>query len=145
MAILELTFESDVLATLQLSPSEAEREVRLAAAIRWYAQGRLSQGKAAEVARVSRAEFIDAVSASGLPVIQLTAEELRAELAGGEGERPCRRRLSSDPSHTFRPLRAPFCPPPSSTASRRGQALPPTAGGCRAGMAGSDGFRAIDG
>jgi predicted HTH domain antitoxin len=36
--------------------------MRLAASIKWYAQGRISQDKGAEIAGLSRTAFIDALS-----------------------------------------------------------------------------------
>lgn len=83
MTLVQLTFENDVLTTLRMSPAELARDVRLAAAVRWFALGRLSQGRAAEVAGISRAEFIDVLAASGVSPIQVTPDELRDELARG--------------------------------------------------------------
>jgi len=57
--------------------------MRLAAAIVWYSQGRISQSRAAEIAGVSRAEFLDALSASGIPACQETLEDLDEVLARG--------------------------------------------------------------
>ena len=56
------------------------REFRLAAAIYWYDRGLISQGKGAEIAGLTRSEFIDALSAAHVDVLQVTPEELRAEL-----------------------------------------------------------------
>ncbi len=56
------------------------RELRLAAAIFWYDRGLISQGKGAEIAGVSRAEFIDALGRANVSAIQTTVEELKAEL-----------------------------------------------------------------
>ena len=58
--------------------------MRIAAAVKWYEVGALSQGKAAEIAGVSRAEFIDALSRFKVSPFQYTAEELAEELAGEE-------------------------------------------------------------
>ncbi len=80
MTTVAVQIDSDVLASLRMSPDEAAREVRLAAAIRWYAQGLLSQGRAAEVAGLSRAAFIDALADSGVSVSQVTPAELTSEL-----------------------------------------------------------------
>lgn len=54
--------------------------MRIAAAVQWYAQGRISQGKAADIAGLSRAAFIDALSAARVSPFQVTAESLSAEL-----------------------------------------------------------------
>jgi predicted HTH domain antitoxin len=59
---------------------EFARELRLAAAIFWYDRGLISQGKGAEIAGLSRAEFIDALGRANVSAIQTTVEELRAEL-----------------------------------------------------------------
>ena len=83
MTRVQVEFESDVFAALRRSPEEVAREMRLAAAIIWYAQGRVSQGKAAEIAGVSRAELLDALSESGVSACQETLEDLDEVLARG--------------------------------------------------------------
>jgi predicted HTH domain antitoxin len=67
---------------LEIAASEEDlaREFRLAAAIYWYDRGLISQGKGAEIAGLTRSEFIDALSAAHVDVLQVTPEELRAEL-----------------------------------------------------------------
>ena len=76
--------EFDVFSTLRRSPEEVAREMRLAARILWYAQGRISQSRAAELAGVSGAEFLDALSASGVLASQETLEDLDEVLARGQ-------------------------------------------------------------
>ncbi|WP_295442342.1 UPF0175 family protein [uncultured Thiodictyon sp.] len=66
---------------LRLDPSGLAREMRIAAAIQWYAQGRISQDKAAEIAGLNRAGFIDALSQAGGSPFQFSAETLREDLA----------------------------------------------------------------
>ncbi len=51
-------------------------ELRLAAAVMWYELGRLSQGKAAEVANLSRSAFISKLARLGVSPFQETAEEI---------------------------------------------------------------------
>ncbi|HEY2737260.1 MAG TPA: UPF0175 family protein, partial [Thermoanaerobaculia bacterium] len=75
--------DSDVFATLRRSPEEVVQEMRLAAAIIWYAQGRISQSRAAELAEVSRAQLLDALSASGISACQETLEDLDEVLERG--------------------------------------------------------------
>jgi predicted HTH domain antitoxin len=53
---------------------------RLAAIVKRYDAGELSQGKAAEIADLTRAEFINALADFKVSVIQYTAEELADEL-----------------------------------------------------------------
>jgi predicted HTH domain antitoxin len=83
MTSVQVNFDFDVFSTLRRSPEEVVREMRLAAAILWYAQGRISQSRAAELAGVSRAELLDALAASGVSVSQETLEDLDEVLARG--------------------------------------------------------------
>ncbi|MFL6235587.1 MAG: UPF0175 family protein, partial [Thermoanaerobaculia bacterium] len=52
MTRVQVDFDFDVFSTLRRSPEEVAQEMRLAAAIFWYAQGRISQSRAAELAGV---------------------------------------------------------------------------------------------
>jgi len=83
MTQVQVEFESDIFATLRRSPKELAREMRLAAAIIWYAQGRVSQGRAAEIAGVSRAELLDALAESGVAACQEALEDLDEVLTRG--------------------------------------------------------------
>jgi predicted HTH domain antitoxin len=62
------------------TPEEFAREVRLAAAIEWYREGRVSQGKGAEIAGMNRWEFLQALSRARVDVFQVTGEELKEEV-----------------------------------------------------------------
>ena len=53
---------------------------RLAAAIQWYSQGLISQGKGAEIAGLTRAECLDALFHAKVPACQVTVEEVEEEL-----------------------------------------------------------------
>jgi hypothetical protein len=81
MPEVQVHFDTDVLTMLRRSPEELAQELRLAGAIRWYALGLVSQGQGAEIAGLSRAAFIDALSASGVSPVQETIEEIREALA----------------------------------------------------------------
>jgi predicted HTH domain antitoxin len=64
--------------TLPDSPSDEDlaRELKLAAALKWYREGRISQGQGAEIAGLSRAEFLDALFRAKVPACQETVEDL---------------------------------------------------------------------
>ena len=55
MTRVQVEFDSDIFTTLRRSPEEVAREMRLAAAVIWYAQGRISQSRAALQPRFFRA------------------------------------------------------------------------------------------
>ncbi|MDQ3633219.1 MAG: UPF0175 family protein [Acidobacteriota bacterium] len=81
MQTISLEIPTTTLAALGESPDEFVSEMRIAAAVKWYELGRLSQGKAAEVAGLSRSAFIEALSRFKVSPIQITEEELSKELA----------------------------------------------------------------
>ena len=80
MTTLTIELPDDVYATLRRSPAEVRKEVRLAAAIDWYRQGILSQGRAAEVAGIARVDFIDALAARKIDVFQVDFDDLKIEI-----------------------------------------------------------------
>ncbi|MGH9363597.1 MAG: UPF0175 family protein [Thermoanaerobaculia bacterium] len=79
MATVKIDLPEKVLAELNSSLEEAEKDVRLAAAIEWYRRGLLSQGRAAELAGVARADFIDELARRKIDVFQVDFEDLKAE------------------------------------------------------------------
>ncbi len=80
MTSVTINLPDSAFSALRLSPVEFVREMRIAAAVQWYAQQQVSQGKAAELAGLSRAEFINELFRRRVPAIQVTAEELHSEI-----------------------------------------------------------------
>ncbi len=81
--IVHVELPDDTLAVARRGPDEVAREMRLALAVRWYADAIVSQGAAAAVAGLSRAEFIDALGRAGVSACQETEDDIREALAGG--------------------------------------------------------------
>jgi len=58
---LMIELPESAFSALRTSPDAFMQEMRLAAAIKWYEVGTISQSKAAEIADVSRQEFLAAL------------------------------------------------------------------------------------
>ncbi|MEK7468078.1 MAG: UPF0175 family protein [Planctomycetota bacterium] len=80
MVRVTLDFDERVLASVRQDPSGFGRELRLVAAVKWYEMRQLSQERAAEVAGLSRAEFMKALGRFGVSPFQTDPEELRQEV-----------------------------------------------------------------
>ncbi len=79
MTTIRIDLPETVFSALRKGPGEFLKEMRIEAAAQWYAQQRVSQDKAAEIAGISRAEFIDELAKRRIPVDQATFEELMEE------------------------------------------------------------------
>ncbi len=79
--MVQMTIEmpEGALAALHQDPGGFVKELRLAAAVKWYEVRLLSQGRAAEVAGVSRSEFIVALSRFKVSPFQSSVDEIVAE------------------------------------------------------------------
>ncbi|MCL4490106.1 MAG: UPF0175 family protein [Chloroflexi bacterium] len=75
---IQLTIElpEDVFSALRSTPNRFGAEMRLAAAVKWCEMGRISQGKAAEIAGLSRSDFIQSLAGFNVSPFQITPEEL---------------------------------------------------------------------
>ena len=77
---LRLDMPEDVFSALRKSPDEFTKELRLAAAVKWYEMGIISQEKAAEIAGVTRADFIFSLSRFKVSPFQYSVQEMKEEL-----------------------------------------------------------------
>ena len=62
---LTIDMPESVFSAIRKSPSEFAAEMRLAAAVKWYEMGVVSQEKAAEIAGLTRADFIFSLARFG--------------------------------------------------------------------------------
>jgi predicted HTH domain antitoxin len=76
--VVEIELPDELPMVLHREAADLGAELRLAAAVKWYEIGLLSQGKAAEVANLSRAAFIGELARFGVSPFQETAEEILA-------------------------------------------------------------------
>lgn len=79
MTSVTIALPEEVLAALHRSPRELEGDVRLAVAVDWYRRRLVSQGRGAEIAGLSRADFIDALAERQVAVIQVDMTDLDRE------------------------------------------------------------------
>ena len=78
---IEMDLPESVFSALRLKPGEFANEMRLAAALKWYEAGIISQSKAAAVAGVSRESFLLSTGRYKVSAVQYTSEELAEELS----------------------------------------------------------------
>ncbi len=80
----QIAFElpEDVFSAVKEDPESFAKELRLAAAVKWYEIGKISQERAAQIAGLSRQEFIEALYSFKVSPVQYEKEEIEKELSG---------------------------------------------------------------
>jgi predicted HTH domain antitoxin len=76
MIQLTIDMPEGALAAVHHDPQEFTQALRLAAAVKWYEMRRISQGRAAEIAGLSRSEFLTALGLFGVSPFQEEAAEI---------------------------------------------------------------------
>jgi len=79
MVRMTIDMPEGALAALHKDPQDFAQELRLAAAVKWYELRLVSQGRAAEIAGISRSEFLSALGRFGVSPFQYGAGELLSE------------------------------------------------------------------
>jgi len=81
---LTIDMPESVFSAIRKSPSEFAAEMRLAAAVKWYEMGVVSQEKAAEIAGLTHADFIFSLARFGVSPFQSTADEITEDLGNAD-------------------------------------------------------------
>ena len=70
--MVKVAFElsEDVFSSVRKDPDGFAEELRLAAAVKWYEMGLVSQSRAAEISGLSRSQFISALGRFEVSVFQ---------------------------------------------------------------------------
>jgi predicted HTH domain antitoxin len=79
MKTITLELPDDAVALSWCNEEDFPRQLRLVAAIHWYDRGLISQGRGAEIAGLTRVEFIDELGRANVSAIQTSVEELKTE------------------------------------------------------------------
>jgi len=80
MTDLIVQLPESAFAALRKEPAEFASEMRIAAAVKWYELALISQEKAAEIAGLSRIQFINALNRLHVSPLQYRQEDLSEEI-----------------------------------------------------------------
>ena len=80
MSQVQLALPEGFEQAVQLTTSELESQIRLMAALKMFELGKLSSGKAAELAGLSRIGFFEACARYKVSVFNYSAGELEAQI-----------------------------------------------------------------
>lgn len=83
MASVTINLPEEVLGQPHRTAEEFVKELRLAAAIHWYSRGEISMGKAAQIAGIPLADFLDMLARKKIDVFHVDIEDLKKDLARG--------------------------------------------------------------
>jgi predicted HTH domain antitoxin len=75
MVHMTIEMPEEALSALRANSEDFVRQLRLAAAVKWYEMRRISQERAAKIAGLSRSEFLSELGRFGVTPFQCTAEE----------------------------------------------------------------------
>lgn len=86
MKELLLTYPDDLAQAVQMTADELSAQIRLMAALKMFELGKLSSGKAAELAGLSRGDFFEACGRYRVSIYNYPDEEIEAELRADRPE-----------------------------------------------------------
>ncbi len=83
MSVITMELPDEIFASVRCDPAQMVREMRIATAIAWYEQGRISQEIAAMMMGQDRVEFLLELARRGYDSFQVDFADLDRELARG--------------------------------------------------------------
>ena len=72
MKTIQITLPDEILISMKETPEEFSKELLMAAAAKLYEIGKLSSGRAAELAGVSRVSFLQMLARYNVPIFRFT-------------------------------------------------------------------------
>jgi predicted HTH domain antitoxin len=81
MAHVHVTVSDGLFAALRKAPHEVADEMRLAAAIHWYQQGRISMARAADTAGMTRPDFLAELARRRVDLFVVDEQDLAREVS----------------------------------------------------------------
>lgn len=79
MVMISIPCPESVLISLKETPDNFAKEANRLLAVKLYEMGKLSSGRAAELAGMSRVSFLQSLSRYGAPLFDLSSEELESD------------------------------------------------------------------
>jgi predicted HTH domain antitoxin len=80
MSSVQIEVPDEVLISLKETPETISRELSILAAVKLFELGKLSSGRAAQLAQVSRVEFLNLLGRYQVSPFSMTPEELEEDV-----------------------------------------------------------------
>jgi predicted HTH domain antitoxin len=80
MSSISLKIPEEVLISLKETPESLSRKISILAAVKLFELGKLSSGRAAQLAGISRVEFLMALGRYQVSLFSLTSQELEQDV-----------------------------------------------------------------
>jgi len=80
MSIVQVEVPEEVLISLKETPKTISRELSILAAVKLFEMGKLSSGRAAQLAQLSRIEFLNVIGCYQVSPFSLSVEELEQDV-----------------------------------------------------------------
>lgn len=77
---ITVNFPGDILLSLNETGKGLEQQIKFSLAIRLYSQQKLTIGKAAQIAGLSRLQFESVLSENGIPIPNLTIDDVMDDI-----------------------------------------------------------------